>query len=69
MSRTDVDIDDKACAEIMRRYQLTTKRMAINFALRALAEEPLGIKEARGLQGSGWEGNLDELRDSHLAWS
>lgn len=67
MSRTNVNIDDKACAEVMRRYQLTTKRMAINFALRALAEEPLDIEEARGLRGSGWEGNLDELRQSRLA--
>lgn len=67
MSRTNVNIDDKACAEVMRRYQLTTKRMAINFALRALAEEPLGIEEARGLRGSGWEGNLDEIRGSRLA--
>ena len=62
MSRTNVDIDDKACVEVMRRYQLTTKRMAINFALRALAEKPLSIEEARNLQGSGWKGNLDELR-------
>ncbi|MCY3852828.1 MAG: type II toxin-antitoxin system VapB family antitoxin [Gammaproteobacteria bacterium] len=66
MSRTNVDIDDKACAEVMRRYHLKTKRMAINFALRALAEEPLGIEEARDLQGSGWAGSLDEIRDSRL---
>lgn len=64
MSRINVDIDDKACAEVMRRYQLTTKPMAINFALRTLAEEPLGIVEARGLRSSGWEGSLDELRGS-----
>lgn len=67
MSRTSVDIDDKACEEVMRRYQLTTKRMAINFALRALAEKPLGIEEARGLQGSGWEGKLGEIRGGRLA--
>lgn len=62
MSRTNVNIDDEACAAVMRRYQLTTKRMAINFALRTLAEEPMGLEEARGLRGSGWEGDLDELR-------
>ena len=49
----------------MRRYHLTTKREAVNFALRALAAEPLGIDEARSLRGSGWEGDLDELRTSH----
>ena len=62
MARTNVDIDSVACAEVMRRYSLTTKREAINFALRTLAAEPLGVKEARQLRGSGWEGDLDELR-------
>jgi len=64
MSRTNVNIDDQACAEVMRRYQLTTKREAINFALRSLAAEPLSIDEARQLRGSGWEGDLDALRSS-----
>ena len=62
MSRTNVNIDDQACAEVMRRYRLTTKREAINFALRSLAAEPLSIDEARQLRGSGWEGDLDALR-------
>ena len=64
MSRTNVNIDDQACAEVMRRYQLPTKREAINFALRSLAAEPLSIDEARQLRGSGWEGDLDALRSS-----
>ena len=64
MSRTNVNIDDQACAEVMRRYRLTTKREAINFALRSLAAEPLSIDEARQLRGSGWEGDLDALRTS-----
>ena len=64
MSRTNVNIDDQACAEVMRRYQLTTKREAINFALRSLAAEPLSIDEACQLRGSGWEGDLDALRSS-----
>ncbi len=62
MARTNVDIDDDACAEVMRRYRLTTKREAINYALRTLAAEPLSVDEARRLRGSGWEGDLDELR-------
>ena len=67
MSRTNVDIDDAACAEVMRRYRLATKREAINYALRTLAAEPLGIDEARRLRGSGWEGDLDELRSSRTS--
>ena len=67
MSRTNVDIDDDACAEVMRRYRLATKREAINYALRTLAAEPLGVDDARRLRGSGWEGDLDELRSSRAS--
>ncbi len=63
MTRTNVDIDDEACAIVMRRYRLATKRDAVNFALRTLAAEPLGLDEARKLRGTGWEGDLDELRE------
>ena len=62
MARTSIDIDDEACAEVMRRYRLSTKREAVDFALRMVAGEPLGPYEARGLRGSGWDGDLDEMR-------
>ncbi len=62
MVRTNINIDDEACAEVMRRYRLNTKREAVNFALRALAVEPFGVDEARRLRGSGWEGDLDDMR-------
>ncbi|MCG6896135.1 MAG: type II toxin-antitoxin system VapB family antitoxin [Thiocapsa sp.] len=62
MARTNVDIDDEACATVMRRYQLATKRDAINFALRTPPAEPLRLDEARKLRGSGWMGDLDEMR-------
>ena len=41
MSRTNVDINDEACAAVMRRYRLASKREAVNLALRLLAAEPL----------------------------
>ena len=62
MSRTNIDIDDKACAEVMRRFRFSTKRAAINFALRTLAAESASIDEARALRGSGWEGDLESMR-------
>ena len=64
MSRTNIDIDDEACAEVMRRYQLATKRDAVNLALRTLAAEPLTVDDARRLRGSGWDGDLDAMRKS-----
>ena len=51
----------------MRRYQLSSKRAAVNFALRSLAAEPMDIDDARGIRGSGWEGHLDELRASRVS--
>ena len=62
MARTNIDIDDQACRAVMDRYQLTSKRDAVNFALRSLAAEPLDVDAARRLRGSGWDGDLDELR-------
>ncbi len=62
MARSNVDLDDEACAAVMRRYCFATKREAINFALRSLASEPLSLDEARRMRGAGWDGNLDEMR-------
>ncbi|MEA2703817.1 MAG: hypothetical protein QOD63_1762 [Actinomycetota bacterium] len=62
MSRTNIDLDDAACRAVMERYRLSTKREAVNFALRTVAAEPLGLDEARRLRGSGWDGDLDRMR-------
>ena len=51
MSRTNVDIDDEACAQVMRMYNLQTKREAINLALRKLAVVPMTKAEAMAMQG------------------
>jgi Arc/MetJ family transcription regulator len=64
MSRTNIDIDEDACQVVMKRYQFSTKRDAVNFALRTVAGEPLSIEKAHGLRGTGWEGDLDEMRTS-----
>ena len=66
MVRANVDIDDQACAEVMRRYGIATQREAINFALRTLATKPMSVEEARALRGIGWESDLDEMRSGRL---
>ena len=62
MSRTNIDIDDEACAAVMERYRLTSKRDAVNYALRLVAAEALELDDARAMRGSGWVGDLDQLR-------
>lgn len=62
MSRTNIDIDDELIQRVMQRYSLRTKREAVDFALRKLAPKPLTSEEFLALEGSGWSGDLDEIR-------
>ena len=64
MARTNIDIDEELCRRVMERYHLSTKREAVNFALRHVAREPLDLDEARSMRGTGWDGDLDEMRSS-----
>jgi Arc/MetJ family transcription regulator len=66
MTRTNIDIDDELCQQVMDRYRLSTKRDAVNLALRHLAGEPLSLDDARSLRGTGWDGDLDEMRSSRV---
>lgn len=62
MARTNIDLDDDAVEAVMDRYGFTTKREAVNFALRHLAAEPFSVDEARRMRGVGWLGDLDAVR-------
>ena len=67
--RTDVELDARLITEVMRRYRLTTKREAVDLALRRLVDEPLDAAQALALEGSGWDADLGELRESRRAAS
>lgn len=64
MSRTNIDIDDEVIARVQALYGLRTKREAVDFALRRLLVDPMDDAEAAAMAGSGWAGDLDELRSS-----
>jgi Arc/MetJ family transcription regulator len=66
MARTNVEIDDRLVGRVMSRYGLKTKRAAIDLALRRLDLEPMSAREALDMRGSGWEGDLEELRTGWL---
>jgi Arc/MetJ family transcription regulator len=66
MARTNVDVDDELVARVMRRYGLATKRAAIDLALRRLDLEPMSSDEALAMRGTGWDGDLEELREGDL---
>jgi Arc/MetJ family transcription regulator len=67
MTRTNIDVDDVACAAVMERFNLSSKRDAVNLALRRLAGEPLSVDEARALRGSGWVGELEDIRSDRTS--
>jgi Arc/MetJ family transcription regulator len=64
MSRTNIDIDDELIARVMRRYNVSTKREAVDLALRALVGQVLTSEEALELEGSGWDGDLERVRET-----
>ena len=63
MSRTNIEIDDELIDRVMRRYGFRTKREAVERALRNLDVEPLSREEILELEGMGWEGDLDAMRE------
>lgn len=64
MARTNIDLDDDLVAEVMRRFRVTTKKDAVDLALRRLVGEPLTREFLMGLEGAGWDGDLEALRSA-----
>lgn len=62
VGRTNIEIDDALIARAMARYRLPTKRAAVDYALRRLVGTPMSREEILAMEGSGWEGDLDEMR-------
>src|SRR5205823_1412817 len=56
------DVDERLIAAVMRKYNLRTKREAIDFAVRRLADPALTPTFLASLRGIGWDGDLDEMR-------
>jgi Arc/MetJ family transcription regulator len=62
MTRTNIEIDDVLVDRAMRLYRLRSKREAVDLALRRLVGEPMSREEALETEGSGWAGDLGEIR-------
>jgi Arc/MetJ family transcription regulator len=66
VTRTNIEIDDELIKRAMQRYNLRTKREAVDLALRRLAPEPMSIEEVLAMEGTGWEGDLDAIKDNPI---
>ncbi len=62
MTRTNIEIDDVLVDRAMRLYRLRSKREAVDLALRKLVGEPMSREEALATEGTGWAGDLAEIR-------
>ena len=65
MSRTNIDLDDRALKEAMKQTRIKTKREVVNFALVELVKRGRR-KRMLDLEGKvRWEGDLDRMRSGH----
>ena len=62
-TRTNIELDDDIVDAAMRLYGTRSKKETVDLALRRLVGSRLGAVEALALEGSGWDGDLDQLRD------
>ena len=60
--RTNIELDDEVIELAMRLYGTRTKKETVDLALRRLVGSALTREEALDLEGSGWDGDLGEMR-------
>ena len=60
MARITVSADKELVERVMRKHGFRTKRRAVEFALhQAAGYDP---KEMLKLEGTGWDGDLEQMR-------
>ncbi len=60
--RVEVDVKEELLEAVRERYHLPSRRAAIEFALRRAAVRPMSKEEALGMEGVGWDGDLEAMR-------
>lgn len=61
--RTNIDLDDALLEEAMEATGLSTKKATVEEALRTLVRLHRQKMAITNLEGLGWEGDLDEMRE------
>lgn len=62
--RTNIDIDEGLLKEAMAALGTTTKRDTVIESLRRSIRARRQLEALNGLQGLGWDGDLDDMRTS-----
>lgn len=67
MTRTNIEMDDELVARAVQKYGLTTKRSAVELALKRLVGPPLSgaaLQDYLGeIEGTGWDVDPQIMRD------
>lgn len=63
MTRTNIELDDEMIDRAMELYGTRTKKETVDLALRRLVGAALTTEDALELEGSGWDGDLDKMRN------
>ena len=61
MTRTNIDLDDDLVETVMQQNGLTTKKEAVDFALRKTIRRVPTVDEVMALEGTGFPYTNDEL--------
>ncbi len=61
MTRTNIDIDDDLIETVMKQNGLTTKREAVDFALRKTVRKPMTYQDVLKFRGIGYSLSNEEL--------
>lgn len=65
--RTNIDIDDQLLAEAMASGERTTKKQLVEDGLRALIRVRRQQQALKNLEGSGWDGDEDDI-EARWSW-
>jgi len=61
--RTNIEIDDALLSEAMTAINLPTKRATVEAGLRLLVRVRKQTEALVALEGLGWDGDLDQIRE------
>ena len=64
--RTNIELDDELIAEAMELTGLPTKKATVEQALKDLVRIRRQMRAVNNLEGIGWEGDLDAMREDNI---
>lgn len=67
MVRTNIVLDEQLVRNVMTTYGLKSKRAAVDFALHSVSGSTHPAAGMLALEGTGWSGDLDAMRESRVA--